>query len=90
MAKNRNISLQVSEEDYNRIKEKADSQKITVSRYMTDMALSEDSLTRAQKQEIYISLNIIKDCARQIRRLYDNDYSLNIIKEAHKLWQSLN
>ena len=43
MAKNRNISLRVSEEDYNRIKEKADSRNFTVSRYMTDMALSEDS-----------------------------------------------
>lgn len=90
MSKSKIITLRVSDSELSILKQKADSQGITMSDLLKHSALANDGLSTLDKQRIYAHLNIIKDSARQIVRDYEDIYSSKIIKEADDLWQLLN
>ena len=90
MSKSKIITLRVSDSELSILKQKADSQGITMSDLLKHSALASEGLSTLDKQRIYTHLNIVKDCARQIIRDYEDNYSSRIIKEADDLWQSLN
>ena len=89
MSKSKIITLRVSDSELSILKQKADSQGITMSDLLKHSALANDGLSTLDKQRFYAHLNIIKDSARQIVRDYEDNYSSRIIKEADDLWQLL-
>ena len=89
MSKSKIITLRVSDSELSILKQKADSQGITMSDLLKHSAFANDGLSTLDKQRIYTHLNIIKDSARQIVRDYEDNYSSKIIKEADDLWQLL-
>ena len=89
MSKSKIITLRVSDSELSILKQKADSQGITMSDLLKHSALANDGLSTLDKQRIYTHLNIIKDSARQIVRDYEDIHSSKIIKEADDLWQLL-
>lgn len=90
MSKSKIITLRVSDKELSELKRRADSQGITMSALLKHSVLANEGLSTLDKQIIYTHLNIIKDCARQIVRDYEDEYSSTIIKEADTLWQLLN
>lgn len=89
MSKSKIITLRVSDSELSILKQKADSQGITMSDLLKHSALASGGLSTLDKQRIYAHLNIIKDSARQIVRDYEDEHSSTIIKEADDLWQLL-
>ena len=82
--KNRIITLRVSEHEYSIIKSNAEKENVTVSRYIAGKALSNDNITVHNRQKVYASLAIIKDCVRE------NEIAKTIITgECDKIWQIL-
>ncbi len=83
--KNKIITLRVSEHEYLIIKSNAEKENVTVSRYITGKALSNNNITVHKRQKVYTSLAIIKDCVRE------NEAAKTIITgECDKIWQVLN
>ncbi len=84
------ITLRVTDDELSLLKQKAQNKGVTMSSFLKSSALSDREFTIIDKQEIYIHLNIVMDHARQLIRDYDDKRAEAIIKEAGKLWQSLN
>ena len=89
MSKSKIITLRVSDDELSELRKRADTQSVTMSDLLKHSALASEGLSTLDKQRIYTHLNIVKDCARQIIRDYEDNYSSKIIKEADDLWQLL-
>lgn len=79
--KNKVISLRVSQAEYAAIKEKADKDNVSISRYLVDRAFAEDNLSTHTKQKIYYSLYRIKEYAKE-----NNTLNQMLTKECDTIW----
>ena len=84
------ITLRVTDDELSILKRKAQTKGVTMSSLLKSSALADGGYSIIDKQEIYIHLNIVTDYARQLIRDYGDERAEAIIKEADKLWRSLN
>lgn len=77
------ISIRLSTTEYETIKAYATANKQSVSRYIAEKALSDQTLNPARQRMAYQHLIIIKDYASQ------TDQHKNIEGECNQLWQLL-
>lgn len=90
MVMSRTITVRVTDYEFTLLKQKAQDMGVTISSLLRSLALADNSLSRIDKQGLYIYLNRIKDSARQLNNDFDDERAESIIKEADKLWKSLN
>ncbi len=84
------ITVRFTDDEASLLKQKAQDRGVTISSLLRSLALADNSLSRIDKQGLYIYLNRIKDNAQQLDMEFDDDRIGAIIKEADELWKSLN
>ncbi len=86
--KNRQLSIRVSESDYERIKSLAAHNNKTVSAYMVSGALSPDTGIRYSK-EMADFLQYINRFTLRAQDVLSKEALMELQKEVEKLWQFL-
>lgn len=84
------ITVRFTDDEVSLLKQKAKDRGVTISSLIRSLALADRGLSIINKQDLYIYLNKIKDSARQLNNDFDDERAESIIKEADKLWKSLN
>ncbi len=90
MVMSKTITVRVTDYEFTLLNQKAQDRGVTISSLLRSLALADNSLSRIDKQGLYIYLNRIKDSAQQLNMEFDDDRIGAIIKEADELWKSLN
>jgi len=61
MIKSKTVSLRLTEEQYNAIKQRADSKGMSLSNFMLDMSLADEGITTNYKQILYTRMIGLKE-----------------------------
>ena len=89
MAKNKTVSMRLTEKENELIKQRASAEGISLSRYMVYCATAEHGLTAHDKQHLYQHKAIIQDCAKHLFDNYGDPSAQKLYEEVDALWQQL-
>lgn len=79
------ISIRMPEDSYAAIKDRAEKEGQSVSRFMTEASIADAGLTQSRKQQLYFHINKMKDLARNACGKIEKE----LLAECDALWQML-
>lgn len=83
------LTARVTEDELNQIKEKANAQNLSISRYIVEKSLGSEAISTSTIREAYQHICVIRDLAANWRFTDDEAVSKKIGKECDALCRTL-